>query len=101
MDDLISRKAAIAEIDEYLHGLDSCISEPDLKLDGYRNGLQVAIQELKALSTVDAVPVVHGRWIFHDDDIMPWVSCSECGICTDSTNKTSYCPNCGAKMDGE
>lgn len=56
--DLISRAAAIAEIDEYLHELDSCISEPDLKLDGYKNGLQVAIQELNALPAVDAVPVV-------------------------------------------
>ena len=50
---------------------------------------------------VDAVPVVHGRWIYHDDDIMPWVSCSECDICTDSTKKTPYCPFCGARMDGE
>lgn len=57
MPDMISRKAAIAEIDEYLHGLDSCISEPDLKLDGYKNGLQVAIQELMALPAVDAVPI--------------------------------------------
>ena len=32
MDDLISRAAAIAEVEEYLQGLDSCISEPDLKL---------------------------------------------------------------------
>lgn len=57
MADLISRAAAIAEIEEYLQGLDSCISEPDLKLDGYRNGLQVVIQELRALPAVDAVPV--------------------------------------------
>ena len=56
--DLISRAAAISEINEYFQGLDSCISEPDLKLDGYRNGLQVAIQELKVLPAVDAVPVV-------------------------------------------
>ena len=57
MDDLISRAAAIAEIEEYLQGLNSCISEPDLKLDGYRNGLQVAIHELNELPAVDAVPV--------------------------------------------
>ena len=56
MNDLIS--TAIAAIEEYLQGLDSCTGVPDLKLDGYRNGLQVAIQELKGLSTVDAVPVV-------------------------------------------
>ena len=42
MDDLISRAEAIAE---------------DLKLDGYKNGLQVAIQELNALPAVDAIPV--------------------------------------------
>lgn len=57
MDDLISRAAAIAEVEEYLQELDSCISEPDLKLDGYRNGLQVATQELKALPAVGAIPV--------------------------------------------
>lgn len=57
MDELISRGAAIDEIDEYLQGLHLCISEPDLKLDGYKNGLQVAIQELKALPTINAIPV--------------------------------------------
>lgn len=56
MNDLIS--TAIAAIEEYLQGLDSCTGVPDLKLDGYRNGLQVAIQELKELSDVDVVPVV-------------------------------------------
>ena len=69
MDDLISRAAAIAAIDEYLHGLDSCISEPDLKLDGYKNGLQVAIQELKALPAVDAVPVVRCAYCKHCFDM--------------------------------
>ena len=56
---------------------------------------------LRELPAVDAAPVVHGRWVFHDDDMMPWVSCSECGVCTDSMNKTPYCPYCAAKMDGE
>lgn len=51
--------------------------------------------------TSERVDVVHGRWIYHDDDMMPWVSCSECDVCTDSMNKTLYCPFCGTKMDGE
>lgn len=59
------------------------------------------IRYVNHMPSVDAVPVVHGRWIYHDDDMMPWVSCSECDISTDSTNKTPYCPNCGARMDGE
>ena len=103
MADLISRAAAIAEIEEYLHGLDSCISEPDLKLDGYRNGLQVAIQELKGLPAVDAAPVVHGRWIDHKDE-------HQCSVCKEFIVVDAYawiqlrydfCPYCGAKMDGE
>ena len=49
---------------------------------------------------VDAVPVKHGKWIYHDDDIMPWISCDQCGISTDALNKTPYCPFCGAEMDG-
>ena len=60
MADLISREAAIAEVEEYLQGLDSCISEPDIKLDGYRNGLEVAIYELEIAPTIDAIPV---EWI--------------------------------------
>ena len=66
-----------------------------------RSDVLMAIRRgVKNIPSVDAVPVVHGRWIYHDDDWMPWVSCSECGVCTDIANKTPYCPNCGAKMDG-
>ena len=94
MDDLISRAAAIAEIEEYLQGLKSCI-EPDLKLDWYRNGLRFAIYELNELPAVDAVPVVHGHWIVFPDVCV----CSECN--EDSPSIFEYCPNCGATMDKE
>ena len=51
--------------------------------------------------TVDAVEVVHGRWV------MGFSAC--CSVCngyalTDEDNDpwiTPYCPNCGAKMDGD
>ena len=104
MNDLIYRSAAIAEIDEYLHGLDSCISEPDLKLDGYKNGLQVAIEELRELPAVDAAPVVHARWksvkAGASNNYPFWDSkCSECGYTTAMTQTGwLYCPHCGAKM---
>jgi rubredoxin len=53
--------------------------------------------------SVDAVPVVHGRWVHHYyDSVEPiddkWY-CSECHMCNDY-RRTWYCPNCGAKMDG-
>lgn len=68
-------------------------------------------------STVDAVEVVHGRWrekILVGGFAEEWgYVCSECG-CTvsDRSNlgigryasknqRLNYCPNCGAKMDGD
>lgn len=59
--------------------------------------------------TVDAVPVVHGRWqwISSTYDRIPcekryW--CSKCHhetITHDSEPWEKFCPNCGAKMDGK
>ena len=89
MDDLISRAAAI----------DAVLNDERIERNYGDVSPEGVIKVIESLPAVDAAPVVHGRWIFHDDDIMPWVECSECGICTDSTNKTNYCPNCGVKMD--
>lgn len=52
---------------------------------------------------VDAVPVVHGRWIDRPS-MKGQVYCSECATIeksTDSNYKSQRCPNCGAKMDGD
>lgn len=49
-------------------------------------------------STVDAVEVVHGRW-------NPCGSCgyrcSKCDFWVTFRSLNNYCPNCGAKMDGD
>ncbi len=47
--------------------------------------------------TVDAVEVVHGRWIFRKN--WDYFVCSKCSC--ESSNYSNYCPNCGAKMDGD
>ena len=49
--------------------------------------------------TVDAVPVVHGRWEFVNDYQSRCTACTEVSW-VDHTNEPNYCPNCGAKMDG-
>ena len=62
--------------------------------------------------TIDAVPVVHGRWIKMTGMMPPeyhgHYECSECqwhmkGLRNSWTREEelTYCPNCGAKMDGE
>ena len=60
---------------------------------------------IRYASEVGAVPVVRGEWILNED--MKW-ACSSCeGLAIEHPNEsdkrqaiTTYCPNCGAKMDG-
>ena len=66
--------------------------------------------EIVDAPTVDAVEVVHGRWI-HDcveacspfvDSLPVWVDVMQCSVCKEyieGSHGTNYCPNCGAKMD--
>lgn len=64
------------------------------------------VADIDLLPRVDAVEVVHGRW--HDVYLLtPWVATGTCSCCNlksfinpDFPN-AKYCPNCGAKMDGE
>ena len=55
---------------------------------------------LDELPSVDAAPVVHGRWI---DNGIPESMLSGCSVCGFSCGAYTfnYCPNCGAKMDKE
>ena len=77
-----------------------------------RNIIRAAIITVENAPTVDAAPVVHGRWEFcGDDDIV----CSECGARyykkwllqsfytgpgSDRMDGFGCCPYCGALMDG-
>lgn len=48
--------------------------------------------------TIDAVEVVHGRWVF---DRPNHYKCSLCdAMWSGVVHFMKFCPNCGAKMDG-
>ena len=50
--------------------------------------------------TIDAVPVVHGYWLYGDEYAGHHdVDCSVCG--ESARTYYDYCPNCGAKMDAK
>lgn len=58
-----------------------------------------AYERVERLPTADVVEVKHGRWIEK-------VGRAKCSVCADecwadSAMEYSYCPNCGARMDGE
>ena len=65
--------------------------------------------DIDAMPAADVAPVVHGRWIKYTTDgenmfgepieIVFACSCSVCGL--DGRWESNYCPNCGARMDGE
>ena len=57
-------------------------------------------ETLDNVPTINAVPVRHGRWL-RMDEAPEWDQrrCSECGDI--SCCQRNYCPNCGAKMDGD
>lgn len=65
-------------------------------------GFDKAVEEVKNYPTDDVQPVKHGKWVFNkppDDWIMSLYTCDQCSHVEDG--KPNYCPNCGARMDGE
>ncbi len=74
--------------------------------DQYDMGYTDAVDNIEdwlEANTVDAVEVVHGHNLKDHDSAF---ECSLCGwedwdTLTADTSKYNYCPNCGAKMDGE
>ena len=121
MAEYIKREAALHEIErrEVLMVGDKRISVDAMK------------SFIKNRPAADVVPVVHGRWILEAHDEMVnyrWNVTAECSECCDeqkeiwagffpnvpspiardvalisaeSVKLSNYCPNCGAKMDGD
>ena len=64
-------------------------------------------QYIEALPAADVAPVVHGCFEPCFDENGNWrqgfAKCSNCGkeYYAQVINHFGYCPNCGAKMDGE
>ena len=80
--------------------------------DGWANGVPYewayALTAVDSQPTIDAVPVVHARWIDGEEDFcMGWISCSACDYLQTkydhegNLNDFKYCPHCGARMDAE
>ena len=82
-------------------------------LDAYLNADPEATftEILDSVPTVDVVPVVHARWVKMTGMMPPeyhgHYMCSNCGWHMKGLRNSwtreeelTYCPNCGAKMDG-
>ena len=67
-------------------------------LDDYAKGFQAALLAVMSIPAAEVAPVRHGHWIECNYGLT--FECSECKYPTEY-NLTDYCPNCGAKMDGD
>lgn len=75
---------------------------------GVADGIKTSRTVVSAMRTVEAAPVVHGEWDIIEDDYcgLTALQCSECKqeywFEDDPPMKIySFCPNCGARMDGK
>lgn len=67
--------------------------------------LSTFLRVLDITPTADVAPVRHGRWVeSYKSNAAPTLrsrwTCSWCGN-VQTYGATDYCPNCGARMDGE
>lgn len=91
MDEYIKREYAVDAV------LDVYYDTPDIDLSGEK--FEAAILKIPA---ADVAPVRHGRWGTHSDrpDSLICSVCN-CGFDMWKHDPHNYCPNCGAKMDGD
>ena len=66
---------------------------------------QDAINTVNFFPASDVAPVVHGRWVKQHIESVDSAEFSKCSVynypVSTMWNRTNYCPNCGAKMDGD
>ena len=53
-------------------------------------------EAIRDAPTIDAVPVVHGKWIYTPTEQLRY----RCSVCGKGCCRFNYCPNCGADMRG-
>ena len=65
-------------------------------------GIGDMLDEIEGAPTVDAVHVKHGYWVnLAEHNMIDAYKCSACKEIWIGIGGYNYCPNCGARMDGE
>ena len=88
---------ALLEQTQFRLPLDNYIAEI------YDECVKIHRENIEQAPTIDAVPVVHGRW--EKSQYSGYLVCSACrDVYVDdrwlNNKKWNYCPNCGADMRG-
>ena len=103
MTEYVEREALERSLDERLGRLLAMYGRHDSFVQGFED----CIGKVEEFPAADVAPVVHGRWINKTNPsraiVEQRVDCSACGHIFWHTSAMSYdyCPNCGARMDGD
>lgn len=103
MNDMYVKVSDLAEYcdtnSSYLHGKGQSVAQAALR----------RVKEFAIENAADVQPVKHGQWIgineyckkngYIPSGMGVYYWCSECG--KGETKISDYCPNCGARMDGD
>jgi len=84
------------DADKFERHLENCICEVE-NTNGCPDDYMIILKALQNASPAEVAPVVHGEWKINCDGYYPF--CSEC--LKEPLELSDYCPNCGARMDGE
>lgn len=91
MAEYIEREAAVKVAEKYGLANGSAL--------GRHTGLADCIaSEIADIPAADVAPVRHGRWVCVDTDTEQFFLCNRCK--KKEYWESSYCPNCGCRMDG-
>lgn len=104
MDDYISKQSVIDYLKGYFNSIGECGADSLLFDRGQRRALINSIQDISVIKGADVQPVKRGRWIENSDpgqNINEHYMCSECGCTFHNWANDNYCPNCGARMEGD
>lgn len=83
--------------------LNDCIREDGLRIAALIEENKALHQDAKHLTAVEAAPVVrkHCDFCGRRKPIKAFTILPDCGSQYGTSIMATYCPNCGAKMDGE
>ena len=112
----MTNEKRLIDVNEELRKMQAVLDEnPDKKDTVAYKSFQSVMEGLKKAPTVEAVEVVHAMWRWGYNSMNQygaWCAECECGWEDKGTNDDfirvqglviahKYCPNCGAKMDGD
>lgn len=86
MEQLVKKKAGIAD---------------KRYTEGFNDALMRFRSMVHSAKAADVVEVAHGRWIPTSEYDSCWCSCCKKQYTGFFASYWNYCPNCGARMDGE